>query len=109
MPPSATAKEYDAGYAHALMEDLNMSSGGALKRAVLSLVLCGLGAFTLIAVLTYNPFDTTGDTAGIGQIQNMLGRPGANLLELQHFLLFQSRKVGPWQAALADGLAMESI
>jgi len=99
MPPSATATEYDAGYAHALMEDLNMSSGGALKRAVLSLVLCGLGAFTLIAVLTYNPFDTTGDTAGIGQIQNMLGRPGANLSNL----LLQ---VLGWGSLLASGLTL---
>jgi len=99
MPPSATATDYDAGYAHALMEDLNMSSSGALKRAILSLALCGLGAFTLIAVLSYNPFDTTGDTAGIGQVQNLLGRPGANFSNL----LLQ---VFGWGSLLAAGLTL---
>jgi len=66
MPPSATATDYDAGYAHQLMEDLNMSAGGAFKRAVGALLMCAVGAFVLIAVLSYNPFDSTGDTAGIG-------------------------------------------
>ena len=79
MPPSATATDYDAGYAHQLMEDLNMSAGGALKRAIGALILCALGSFILIAVLSYNPFDSTGDTAGIGGVQNLMGRPGASL------------------------------
>jgi len=61
------------------MEDLNMSAGGAFKRAVGALLLCAVGAFILIAVLSYNPFDSTGDTAGIGGVQNLLGRPGAKL------------------------------
>ena len=61
MPPSATTSDYDAGYAHALMEDLNMSASGALKRAILSLALCAIGTVLLISVLSYNPFDTTGD------------------------------------------------
>jgi len=84
MPPSATATDYDAGYAHALMEDLNMSASGALKRAISSLLLCAVGAFILLAVLSYNPFDTTGDTAGIGYVQNLFGKPGAGL---SNFLL----------------------
>jgi len=79
MPPSATATDYDAGYAHQLMEDLNMSAGGAFKRAIGALLLCAVGAFVLIAVLSYNPFDSTGDTAGIGGVQNLMGRPGAGL------------------------------
>ena len=82
MPPSATTSDYDAGYAHALMEDLNMSASGALKRAILSLALCAIGTVLLISVLSYNPFDTTGDTAGIGQIQNLFGKPGAGLSNL---------------------------
>ena len=79
MPPSATATDYDAGYAHQLMEDLNMSAGGAFKRAIGALLLCAIGSFVLIAVLSYNPFDSTGDTAGIGGVQNLMGRPGAGL------------------------------
>ena len=79
MPPSATATDYDAGYAHQLMEDLNASTGSAFKRAVIALLLCAIGAFVLLAVLSYNPFDSTGDTAGIGGVQNLMGRPGAKL------------------------------
>ena len=79
MPPSATATDYDAGYAHQLMEDLNMSAGGAFKRAVGALLMCAVGAFVLIAVLSYNPFDSTGDTAGIGGVSNLMGRSGAGL------------------------------
>ena len=79
MPPSATATDYDAGYAHQLMEDLNMSAGGAFKRALGALLLCAVGAFILIAILSYNPFDSTGDTAGIGGMNNLMGRPGAKL------------------------------
>jgi len=79
MPPSATASEYDAGYAHALMEDLNMSARGAFKRAIISLILCAIGTALLFAVFSYNPFDSTGDTAGIGQIQNLFGKSGASL------------------------------
>ena len=99
MPPSATATDYDAGYAHALMEDLNMSASGALKRALLSLFLCALGSVILISVLSYNPFDTTGDTAGIGQVQNLLGKPGAGLSNL----LLQ---VFGWGSILAGGLTL---
>ncbi len=99
MPPSATATEYDAGYAHALMEDLNMSASGALKRALLSLLLCAIGIVILISVMSYSPFDTTGDTAGIGQIQNLFGKPGANL---SNFLL----QILGWGSLLAGGLTL---
>jgi len=97
MPPSATASDYDAGYAHALMEDLNMSASGALKRAIMALALCAFGAVILIAVMSYNPFDTTGDTAGIGQIQNLFGTPGANLSNILLQIL-------GWGSLLAGGL-----
>ncbi len=78
MPRSANA-EYDAHYAQSLMDDLDDPSAGTFRRAVWALCLCGLGAFVLLAVISYNPFDTTGDTAGIGTTQNILGAPGAGL------------------------------
>ena len=99
MPPSATATDYDAGYAHQLMEDLNMSAGGALKRAMGALLLCAIGAFVLLAVLSYNPFDSTGDTAGIGGVNNLMGRPGAGL---SNVLL----QVFGWGSILAAILAL---
>jgi len=77
MPPSAATPEYDAQYAHELMEGLNLSPGGALKRALGALALCTLGAFILFSALSYNPFDSTGDTAGHNTIQNIMGAPGA--------------------------------
>jgi len=48
MPPSATATDYDAGYAHQLMEDLNMSAGGAFKRAVGALLTLFAGVRGII-------------------------------------------------------------
>lgn len=77
MPPSAATPEYDAQYAHELMEGLNLSPAGALKRALGALALCAVGAFILLSVLSYNPFDSTGDTAGHNTIQNLMGAPGA--------------------------------
>ena len=79
MPPSATATDYDAGYAHQLMENLDVPASSTFKRAVGALLLCAVGAFVLIVVLSYNPFDSTGDTAGSGGVQNLMGRPGAGL------------------------------
>ena len=79
MPPSASAgvnANYDADYAQALMEDLD-NAPGLFRRAASSLLLLGLGVFILASALTYSPFDTTGDTAGIGVIQNALGKSGA--------------------------------
>ena len=97
MPPSATATDYDVSYAHDLMEDLDMSAGGAFRRAIAALLLCGVGAFILISVISYNPFDSTGDTAGIGGVSNLLGRPGAGLSNL----LLQ---IFGWGSVLAGGL-----
>ena len=77
MPPSATATDYDAGYAHQLMEDLNVPAGSAFKRAIIALLLCAIGAFVLISVLSYNPFDSTGDTAGIRQCPKLDGPSGS--------------------------------
>jgi len=77
MPPSSTATDYDIGYASALMDNLEFSPGSAFKRAVIGLLYCGIAAILLVSVLSYSPFDTTFDTAGIGTVQNLLGKPGA--------------------------------
>ena len=101
MPPSSTSSEYDAGYAHALMEDLNMSASGAFKRAITALIMCAVGALLLGVIMSYNPFDTTADTAGIGQIQNLFGKPGASLA---NFLL---QFLG-WGSIITGGLILFS-
>ena len=81
MPPAAS-QSYDASYAHNLMEDLNVPTASTFRRAVTALALCGIGAIILLAMLTYNPFDTTADTAGLGRISNKLGAPGAALANI---------------------------
>lgn len=78
MPPSATATEYDSGYAQNLMEGLENHPKGSFKRALIAVFMLGLGALTLSSVLSYNPFDTTLDTAGIGGVTNPAGVIGAN-------------------------------
>lgn len=81
MPPSATIRansaEYDAQYAQSLMDEVNAPPTGQIRRAVLSLISVGFGGFITGSVLTYNPFDTTRDTAGLGDIQNAFGHIGA--------------------------------
>jgi len=96
-PPSATAN-YDANYAQSLMEDLD-SAPGLLGRAFRALALIGLGFLILGTTLTYNPFDTTGDTAGIGVIQNALGARGASIAN------FLMQFIG-WGAFLAGLLCL---
>ncbi|NNE58963.1 MAG: cell division protein FtsK [Hellea sp.] len=96
-PPSATAN-YDANYAQILMEDLD-SAPGLLGRAFRALALIGLGFFILGSTLSYNPFDSTGDTAGIGVIQNALGARGA---VVANFLM---QFIG-WGAILAGLLSL---
>ena len=60
------------------MEDLD-SAPGLLRRALTALFLM-LAAFMILgSVLSYSPFDSTGDTAGIGNVQNALGANGAGL------------------------------
>ena len=86
-PPSATA-DYDASYQyapediHAMMAEVTAQQGSAFWRAVRALCLCLLGAIILISVLAYNPFDPTGDTAGIGIGRHPFKTPGANLSNL---------------------------
>ncbi len=80
MPPAASAN-YDTEYANALMEDLD-TAPGLFKRAITALALIGFGFAVLASVVTYNPFDTTSDTAGIGSVQNALGKGGAGLANI---------------------------
>jgi len=82
-PPSATA-DYDASYQyapediHAMMAEVTARQGNAFWRAVRALLMCLLGTIVLVSVLAYNPFDPTGDTAGIGMGRHPFGAPGAN-------------------------------
>ena len=78
----AASQNYDASYAHNLMEDLNVPAASTFSRAAKALVLCGIGAFILIAMISFNPFDSTADTAGLGRISNKLGAPGASLANI---------------------------
>ena len=82
-PPSASAN-YDAGYQyapediHAMMAEVTAQQGNAFWRAVRALLMCLLGIVVLVTVLAYNPFDPTGDTAGIGVGRHPFGAAGAN-------------------------------
>jgi len=86
MPPPSTSmsaqypsgQAYDAQYAQALMDDLD-SRPGLLRRALLALLLLGLAVLVLISVMSYSPYDSTGDTAGLGKTQNIFGTAGAGL------------------------------
>ncbi len=74
MPPAAQAT-FDPA-----MLDENLPSASALKRALWACVLGGLGVILIVSLLTFSPFDPTGDTAGIDvNVKNILGVPGANL------------------------------
>ena len=70
-PPSATAS-YEGEYAyapediHAMMQEVTAMEGNTFWRAVNALLMTGLGLVLIIAILTYNPFDPTMDTAGLG-------------------------------------------
>jgi len=57
-----------------------LSPGDALRRALGGLGLCGLGGVLALALLSWSPFDATGDTAGLSEgVGNWLGGPGAAL------------------------------
>ena len=83
-PPSATA-DLNAGYQyapediHAMMAEVTAQQGNAFWRAVRALLMCALGVLILLCVLAYNPFDPTGDTAGIGIGRHPFGTSGARL------------------------------
>jgi len=82
-PPSATANASHMDYApediHAMMEELQARQGGTFKRAVIALTMIGFGFAIALCILSYNPFDSTGDTAGLGSASNLLGVGGAKI------------------------------
>lgn len=84
-PPSAMGNSdmaYDPEVVHAMMAELEAAEIGPFKRAIHALALLGIAAFILLSVISYNAFDTTIDTAGIGGTSNLLGRPGASFANL---------------------------
>ena len=87
-PPPSAAANTNSGYQyapediHAMMAEVTAQQGNAFWRAVRALLMCLLGVIILLSVLAYNPFDPTGDTAGIGVGRHPFGLPGANLANL---------------------------
>lgn len=65
-----------------MIEELQASKGGAFKRAVIALSMIGFGFAVALAIISYNPFDSTGDTAGIGSTSNLLGLTGAKFANI---------------------------
>lgn len=62
------------------MLDAQITSSGALRRAIRACLVGGFGAVLLVVIFTFSAFDSTGDTAGLGiELSNFLGRPGAGL------------------------------
>jgi S-DNA-T family DNA segregation ATPase FtsK/SpoIIIE len=63
-----------------MFDEDNISPTSALRRAVKAMVVGGIGAIITVCILTYSPFDPTGDTAGLAtEMNNFLGIPGAGL------------------------------
>ena len=82
MPPTASAihedfQDFDIGAR--LYEGEALSPTDALRRAVGGLARLGLSAALLGCLLSWSPFDSTADTAGLGTVQNLFGAPGASL------------------------------
>lgn len=78
MPPAAQTYDHASFDPSELSE--NLPSTSALKRAVQAMIVGGLGAILIVSILTYSPFDPTGDTAILGEsFSNFLGTPGASL------------------------------
>ncbi len=100
-PPSATANASHMNYApediHAMMEELQAQQGGAFKRAVIALAMIGFGLAITLCILSYNPFDSTGDTAGLGSVSNLLGPNGAKISNILMQVL-------GWGALIVAGL-----
>ena len=77
MPPSAAAS---SDFDPMMFEDGEITPTNALRRAVKAMIVGGIGAIISVSILTYSPFDPTGDTAGLStEMNNFLGIPGANL------------------------------
>jgi S-DNA-T family DNA segregation ATPase FtsK/SpoIIIE len=84
-PPAATANAdmaYDPEVVHAMMAELEAGQIGPFRRAATALLIIAIAGFILLSVLSYNPFDSTGDTAGIGGTNNWMGKPGASFANL---------------------------
>lgn len=82
LPPATQTYDqagFDANFdANALGQ--NLGSTSALKRALHAMAVGGIGAILTVSILTYSPFDATGDTAVLGEkFHNFLGTPGASL------------------------------
>ena len=105
-PPSATAapggiEEYSPEAIQAMMDAVTMEQGRAWKRAVAALAMAALGAWLLVALLGYSPFDPTADTAGLGRVSNPMGAPGAWVANITMQLI-------GWGGLLAAGLMLAS-
>lgn len=63
-----------------MFENDEITPTGVLRRAVKAMGVGGIGAIITVSILTYSPFDPTGDTAGSAtEMHNFLGIPGAGL------------------------------
>ena len=71
--------DYDSAMAQNLMEGPEIGGFAAFRRACLGLVLCALSLILLMTLMSYSPYDATGDTAGLGKVKNIFGRTGAGL------------------------------
>jgi S-DNA-T family DNA segregation ATPase FtsK/SpoIIIE len=103
-PPSATANAdmaYDPEVVHAMMAELEAARGNPFSRAVSALIVMGVASFVLFSVLTYSPFDTTADTAGLPNAKNIFGGAGAG------FANIAMQSLG-WGAILAALIALFS-
>ena len=101
-PPSATADlnseyHYAPEDIHAMMAEVTAQQGNAFWRASRAMLMCLVGMIILLSVFAYNPFDPTGDTAGIGIGRHPLGSLGANLAN------FLMQTLG-WGGLLVGGL-----
>ncbi len=77
------ADHIDPAIMDAIM-DGKLAPKSALRRALWACVLGGIGVIIAVAIMSFSPFDSTMDTAGIkaageAGYSNFFGRPGANL------------------------------
>ncbi|NNC38225.1 MAG: cell division protein FtsK [Acidimicrobiales bacterium] len=113
-----------------MFDEDEISPTGALRRAVKAIGVGGIGAIISVSILTYSPFDPTGDTAGLAtEMNNFLGIPGANLanwllqmlgwaaLPLGLLLMFAAARavlrprvgITKWDTARRSGLLVSTI